>query len=175
MVERPTILESQADDQPAIEAIYPEAFPKEALLGLVRALLAEGDGTVSLIAQEGARLVGHAILTRCAVAGCSRPVGLLGPLAVTPDRQGRSVGSALVRACLERARRSGLAKVCVLGDPGYYTRLGFGPEVEIRPPYSLPPDWLTAWQSISTGADPAPCKGTLAPPGPWNTPGLWAP
>lgn len=172
MVVPADIRESLADDRPAVEAIYPDAFPAEDLLELVRALLADGTATVSLIAQEGTRLVGHAVLSRCAVDGCPRPVDLLGPLAVTPDRQGHGLGSALVRACLERARRNGVARVCVLGDPGYYARFGFGPEEEIRPPYPIPPDWLTAWQSVRMGAGHAPCRGTLVPPAAWTTPAL---
>ena len=46
-------------------------------------------------------------------------------MSVRPDRQRHGIGSALVRAGLERAREQGWQAVIVLGHRGYYPRFGF--------------------------------------------------
>jgi amino-acid N-acetyltransferase len=48
-------------------------------------------------------------------------------LAVREDRQMKGVGAALVRACLDEARRIGLPRVFALTyKPGFFEKLGFG-------------------------------------------------
>ena len=51
----------------------------------------------------------------------------LAPMAVVPDRQGAGIGSALVRAGLERCKGLGAAAAVVLGHPPFYPRFGFSP------------------------------------------------
>ena len=52
---------------------------------------------------------------------------LLGPLTVDPSFEGRGIGSALMRACLDAARVSGHDLVILVGDAPYYARFGFAP------------------------------------------------
>jgi putative acetyltransferase len=172
--ERIEIRVSLPGDRPWIESLYPAAFPHEDLLPLVQALLEEASA-LSLVAVVGASPAGHAIFTRCTVTGCADEVALLGPLAVMPNLQGSGIGSALVSAGLERLVREHVTHVYVLGDPAYYGQFGFAQEADVDPPFPLPPEWRSAWQSISLGAAQSPCRGTLSVPAPWLQPALWAP
>ncbi len=83
---------------------------------------------LALVAEQAGSLVGYALFSHVALEGTAAgPVLALAPLCVRPDHQGRGVGSALVRAGLERADARGAPLVTVLGDPVYYARLGFEP------------------------------------------------
>ncbi len=67
-----------------------------------------------------------------AVVGCGA-LHIMGPdlaeirsLAVAESAQGQGVGAAIVRACLDEARRLGLARVFALTfRPAFFERLGF--------------------------------------------------
>lgn len=169
------IRESGAGDRCAIEALYPEVFPQEDLLPLVRALLNEGADVHSLVALVDNAVAGHAVFTRCRVAGSDAAVALLGPVAVLPRMQKRGIGSALIRDGLTRLETEGAAEVYVLGDPAYYGRFGFAPERQVVPPYDLPEEWRDAWQSVRLGGALASVGGRLTVPRPWRDPALWGP
>ncbi len=195
MLQDLAIRESTSADKGAIEALYPCAFPDEDLLPLVRELLTEQAGVLSLAAIIATSLAGHVIFTRCGVSGSRDTVALLGPLAVAPAWQRRGIGTAIVRAGVQRLGIAGVTQVYVLGDPAYYRRLGFVAECDVAPPYPLPAQWRGAWQSMCLAvplaipravplaiprAVPrgggAPLRaGTLAVPPPWRRPALWAP
>lgn len=51
----------------------------------------------------------------------------LAPMAVAPAHQRQGVGSALIRAGVERCGELGFVAVVVLGHAGYYPRFGFSP------------------------------------------------
>lgn len=169
------IRESEQADLAAIEALYPEAFPDENLVPLVRDLLHDADISISLVGVIDLQLVGHAIFTKCGVTESDVRASLLGPLAVAPARQRQGIGSAIVRAGLRRLENAGVDLVCVLGDPSYYGRLGFVPETLVEPPFRLPEDWQGAWQSQYLDAEAGPCAGKLTVPRQWLQPSLWAP
>lgn len=117
-------------DVEAIGALTAEAFAtmpysdgsEPAIIVRLRAV---GALTFSLVAEEDGVIIGHVAFSPVTI---SREDGAwfgLGPISVAPARQRAGVGSALVRAGLERLRQIG-AKGCVLaGDPGYYGRFGF--------------------------------------------------
>jgi predicted N-acetyltransferase YhbS len=52
---------------------------------------------------------------------------LLGPLAVAKHSAGTGAGTALMRHGLDLASAKGLGPVFLIGDPGYYGRVGFRP------------------------------------------------
>jgi predicted N-acetyltransferase YhbS len=87
------------------------------------------EGAYALVAEEGGRVVGHIQFSRAWIG--DTPVLALGPIGVLPERQGRGIGSALVAAGLAEARGRGERAVILLGDPGYYGRLGFGPAIAL--------------------------------------------
>jgi len=167
------IRESMADDLDTLATIYAGAFPDEDLLPLVKELLRNRSGVLSLVATVGSAVVGHVIFTFCRVAGQRDKVALLGPLAVAPDRQRRGIGTALIRDGLDRVEQAGASRVFVLGDPAYYSRVGFAPETRVSPPYPLPEEWRAGWQSIAL--QETELKGALEVPAPWRRAHLWAP
>lgn len=61
-------------------------------------------------------------------------------MAVAPSKQRQGIGSALVRAGLDRCRALGAGAVVVLGHPGFYPRFGFAPSThfDITSEYDVP-------------------------------------
>ena len=175
MMEELEIRESAQADVAAIESLYPEAFPDEDLVPLVQDLLRDPGVAISLVGAIDGQITGHVIFTKCGVAGSDVKAALLAPLAVAPAWQRRGIGSAIVRAGLQRLKDTGVELVCVLGDPAYYSRLGFAPENLVEPPYRLPAEWEGAWQSQYLSDSTAPCTGKLIVPPQWLQRALWAP
>jgi putative acetyltransferase len=175
MAGKPEIRKSARDDLAAIESLYPRVFPEEDLLPLVRDLLQDPGVALSLVGVIDAKIAGHVVFTMCGVDGSDVKAALLGPLAVEPARQRQGVGSALVHAGLQRLASEDVDLVCVLGDPRYYSRLGFIPDAQIEPPFPLPTEWESAWQSQYLNDTPPVTSGRLAVPLQWLKPALWAP
>jgi putative acetyltransferase len=165
-------------DRPTVEAIYPQAFPDEDLVPLLHDLWRDPGSILSLVAVSDNELVAHAVFTRCSLAPKPAPVALLGPVAVHPDRQGLGIGGALIRHGLERLAGEGMAAVCVLGDPAYYSRFEFEAPHGIEPPYSppVPPrEWQGAWRCIALDERGKNLNGRLVVPAAWDHESLWLP
>lgn len=169
------VRESRREELAAIEALYPEAFPDEDLVPLVRDLLHDAAIAMSLVGTIDSQIVGHTIFTKCGVAGSSTRAALLGPLVVAPAWQKQGIGSAIVHAGFQRLDDADVSLVCVLGDPAYYRRLGFSKEALVEPPFRLPPEWSGAWQSRYLDDNAVQCSGKLSVPPQWLRPALWAP
>jgi len=168
------IRESLPEDRKALDAIYSAAFTDEDLTPLLRELLNEKDSVFSFVAIRDGVLVGHVIFTMCSIAGCSEKVGLLGPVAVSPHIQKQGIGSSLIQEGLNQLKSEGVIQIYVLGDPNYYGRFGFKPDGNVKPPYELPQEWQTAWQSINLHGVKSNLNGTLYVPKPWRKQTLWA-
>jgi predicted N-acetyltransferase YhbS len=125
-------------DAAAIRAVQLSAFPTSAEADLVERLIADGDAVISLVAEEGGEIVGHILLSRKRVRGDGRDYRALGlaPVAVLSDRQRAGIGSALVRAAIERAEALGEDMIFLLGEPEYYGRFGF--RAEEAAPFASP-------------------------------------
>jgi putative acetyltransferase len=82
-------------------------------------------GSFALIVEEGSRVVGHVQMSKAWIG--DQEVLALGPIAVTPTRQGHGYGTALVAAALVEAAARSIAAVVLLGSPSYYGRRGFEP------------------------------------------------
>jgi putative acetyltransferase len=123
----PLLRPEARDDAAAIADTVAAAFGQPAEALLVARLREAGALTTSIVAEVGGHVVGHVALspvTVDAAEGGGRWLGLA-PLAVRPEHQRRGIGAALVAAALAAARGMGATAVFVLGDPGYYDRLGF--------------------------------------------------
>jgi len=113
-------------DWGAIDTVHEQAFGRPGEAALVRALRREAKPYLGLVAERAGRVVGQIAFSPVAIEGGSPPALGLGPLAVEPGLQRAGIGSALVRAGLERC--AALARiVVVLGHAAYYPRFGFRP------------------------------------------------
>lgn len=119
-------------DLPEIHALIEAAFGQKAEADLVQRLRRDGDLVLSLTADDG-NPVGHIAFSRLALPQApSVRACALAPLAVLPGRQRQGIGSALVREGLARLAQEGMDLVLVLGEPSYYGRFGFAPDLAKR-------------------------------------------
>jgi putative acetyltransferase len=114
-------------DHRAIDELILAAFGRREELRLVR-LLRDGEyARVSLVAEDDRVIAGHIMFSELAIV--TEPETLwalsLAPLSVLPKHQRRGIGSALVGEGLRICRDAGHEIVIVLGDPAFYSRLGF--------------------------------------------------
>lgn len=117
-------------DVPGVWDANRDAFGREAEARLVDDLRDGGYARLSLVAEDEGRLVGHVMFSEAVIRTAGGQVGALalGPVCVVPDRQGRGIGSALIRKGLDRCARAGHRIVVLLGHPDYYPRFGFSAE-----------------------------------------------
>jgi putative acetyltransferase len=154
-------------DTAAVLDVHRRAFGEhggdhgEVVAGLVEALLRDDPAASSVVAEDGGEVVGHVLISRSLLDAPRRlvEVGVLSPLGVRPDRQGRGIGAALVRRGLELADERRVPVVFLEGSPRYYSRLGFrlGADLGFRKPSLRIPDagfqavTLTAYEPWMTG------------------------
>lgn len=102
--------------------------------GLVDRLRADGDLTLSLVAEDASGIVGHIAFSPVTISDGSAGWYGLGPISVRPERQGERIGSALMKRGLADMRALGARGVVLLGDPNYYARFGFEHDPKLRYP-----------------------------------------
>ena len=111
------------------------------------ALRADGDLTISLVAEMDGELIGHIAFSPVTIAGDSDHWYGLGPVSAAPEKQKSGIGSALINRGLEMIKDLG-AKGCVLiGDPNYYCRFGFVGDGRLT--YKDLPKEVVQWLSFS--------------------------
>ena len=115
-----------AGDLPAIAALHADLFgPGRFARSAYR--VREGTSPITplcRVAHLGAELVAALRMTPVSIGGVDG-VQLLGPLAVVASHANRGYGRALVRDSLEAAVIQGTRLVVLVGNEGYYARLGF--------------------------------------------------
>jgi putative acetyltransferase len=127
------IRSERPEDSVAIREILVAAFPSDAEADLVERLRRDGDLALALVADDGGRLHGYAAFAKLLIADgerIHRAVGLA-PIAVTPLRQRLGIGGALIREAHSLLAARGIPLVFVLGDPNYYTRQGYDPDLAL--------------------------------------------
>lgn len=143
------------DDAGGIDAITRAAFrdhphSRQTEHLIVRDLRQAGAMTVSLVAEAGTAVVGHAAFSPVTMGGGAGGWHGLGPLSVAPAWQRQGIGQRLVRDGLERLRQMGSLGCVLVGDPVYYGRFGFAaipgvgvagvpPEYVLCLPFAAPP------------------------------------
>lgn len=99
---------------------------------IVDALRAAGALTISLVALERGRIVGHVAFSPVtAESGLLGWYGL-GPVSVRPGRQGSGIGKRLIETGLTQLRDRGACGCVVLGGFRYYARFGFVSDPALR-------------------------------------------
>src|SRR5262245_62210794 len=105
-------------DRTQVRAVNLAAFPGPAEADLVDALRAQAHPCISLVAEADGRVAGHIMFSPASLP--SRPelrIFGLAPMAVLPRCQRQGLGSALVRAGLQRCRELRHGAGTVLGQP----------------------------------------------------------
>lgn len=125
------------EDVSAVRRVVTSAFGQAAEADLVDALRRSGDVVISRIASADGGVIGHILFSQL-----QAPVKCLAlaPVSVIPERQGRGIGSALIRDGLAQARKDGWQAIFVLGEPAYYQRFGFSVALadKFETPYPKP-------------------------------------
>ncbi|WP_421245394.1 GNAT family N-acetyltransferase [Aeromonas sanarellii] len=135
-------------DHEAIEAVTVAAFlnaphtdHNEQLI--VRALRQAGALSLSLVAEQEGRVVGHLCFSPVTISDGSPHWYGLGPISVSPALHGKGLGSRLMDAGLAQLKGMGAAGCVVLGEPGFYGRFGFVPEPGLTLP-GVPAEYFMA-------------------------------
>ena len=124
-----------AKDAAAVRALVNAAFgPDSDTPDLVQAVRKEANVCLAEVAVLNDAIVGHAQWCAAPVVVDERVVkgAYLACLSAAPGLQRRGVGSRLVRGGLERLGARGFEVATLLGDPAYYGRFGFSPELAAR-------------------------------------------
>jgi len=140
------VRDEQPRDHVQVRKVNEAAFGRSDEADLVDRLRADGAVLLSLVAEADAAIVGHILFSRMTVETAQGPVAAvaLAPMAVQPDRQGRTVGSQLVRRGLAELRARGERIVMVLGHKEYYPRFGFSSDNARNLANPFPPEALMA-------------------------------
>jgi putative acetyltransferase len=124
-----TVRAEAPSDGPQIAEVVARAFGSPNEARLVDAIRASPNFVPdwSLVAISASRVVGHVMVSYVALVDgpVQHRVPSLSPLAVAPDAQGAGIGSALVRAVVQRVDEAKEPLVVLEGDPRYYGRFGF--------------------------------------------------
>jgi putative acetyltransferase len=126
MIVRP----EHVEDERAVSDLITCAFASAAHASgdeaaIVERLRRDGDLEAAFVATDGERIVGHCAFSPVLIDGAARGWFGLGPVAVSPERQGEGIGDALIEHGLADLRARGAQGCVVLGDPAYYRRFGF--------------------------------------------------
>jgi putative acetyltransferase len=143
------IREENKTDLDAIYTVNLSAFETPAEANLVNVLRDSVQLIISLVADVDGATIGHIMFSPVMLSGHTNlKIMGLAPMAVIPTQQNRGVGSALVKAGLERCRKLDYSAVVVLGHPKYYPRFGFIPssEFNITSEYEVPDDVFMAME-----------------------------
>jgi putative acetyltransferase len=114
------------NDNVAIRKVVRTAFGQPVEAVLVDQLRADGDSIISLVAVDHDQVIGHVLLSKMRAPFKALA---LAPVSVAPRWQRSGIGSALIREALSRARQESWDAVFVLGDPSFYGRFGFDPQL----------------------------------------------
>ncbi|NBB84501.1 MAG: GNAT family N-acetyltransferase [Alphaproteobacteria bacterium] len=126
-----TLREERPGDADAIRAVVDAAFATAPHAdgtepAIVDRLRDQGGLTLSLVAVTAdGTIVGHVAASPAAVGDAVSGWAGIGPVSVRPDRQSAGIGSALMRAALDRLKALGLDGAVLVGDPAFYGRFGF--------------------------------------------------
>jgi len=111
-------------------AFEPKKFSDGTEPDIIDKLRADGDLTLSLVAENDTGIVGHVAFSPVVIGPDSMGKFThdwygLGPIAVHPEEQRKGIGSSLVNQGLQMLRKKDASGCALIGDPKYYSRFGF--------------------------------------------------
>jgi putative acetyltransferase len=120
----------KASDWQVIHQITQQAFADKPFSDgdepdLIDRLRKIGALTLSLVALDGNVQVGQITFSPAGIDSNTGPWYALGPVSVTPDRQGEGIGSLLIETGLTEITQQGALGCILTGNPIYYRRFGF--------------------------------------------------
>ena len=123
----PIIRRETPEDKAAIRHVNEEAFGQKEEAEIIEKLRNRGVLTLSLVAIQDDRIVGHIAFSPVKVESerSSFEAIALAPMAVLPAYQRKGIGSQLVRSGIKKCQHLGHEIIVVLGHPNYYPRFGF--------------------------------------------------
>lgn len=98
---------------------------------IVQALRADGDLTISLVAEIDGLIVGHVAISPLAIAGAGHPWFGLGPISVDPAHQRQGIGRVLISEALDRLRNMEATGCALIGNPEVYRGSGFASDGQL--------------------------------------------
>ena len=117
-------------DKTAIYNIHQSAFETSYEAELVDKLCEQAMPFISLVVEEGGKVVGHTLFTPVTLINHTElKIMGLAPMAVLLKYQHKGIGSALVNAGLDQCTKLGYGAVVVLGHQEYYPRFRFIPAI----------------------------------------------
>jgi putative acetyltransferase len=125
----------RAEDAAMVRALVTAAFgTNDDTADFVEAVRREAEVCLAEVALAGGAIVGHAQWCAAWLTVDGRAVkgAYLTCLSVEPSLQKRGIGSRLARSGLGRLVEIGFEVASLLGDPDYYERFGFSPELGAR-------------------------------------------
>jgi putative acetyltransferase len=123
------------EDAKDVRALVTAAFgPDSDTAEFVEAVRAKAEVCLAEVAEAEGAIIGHAQWCAAPLVVDGRVVkaAYLSCLSVEPAFQKRGIGSFLVRSGLQQLADRGYAAASLLGDPAYYRRFGFSPELAER-------------------------------------------
>ncbi|WP_300396692.1 N-acetyltransferase [Henriciella sp.] len=150
---------AREEDAAAIAALNDDAFGTPDEARILAQLAEDGDSLASLVAHDDREILGHIQFFRILVDGRDIAAGL-GPMSVSPERQGRGIGRGLIKLGMTMMEGQARQLIFVLGHMDYYPKFGFSADVAARyeAPWSGP-----AFMGIELSEE-APRNGPLTYP-----------
>jgi len=120
-----TAADSEAISDLTVAAFQTLAISQHTEQFIIQALRQAHALTVSLVAEFGARVVGHIAFSPIAISDGSPHWYGLGPISVWPEYQCQGIGKSLIHEGLASLKAIGAQGCALVGDPNYYHRFGF--------------------------------------------------
>jgi putative acetyltransferase len=119
-------------DEEAIAEVNRLAFGGEDEVGIIAGIRGSEYyiPELSMVAESDGKIIGHIMFSIITLVRFDRPAETilsLAPMAVDPGMQKKGIGTAMVKAGMDKARELGHTVIVVIGHPGYYPRFGFLP------------------------------------------------
>jgi predicted N-acetyltransferase YhbS len=154
-----TIRQESKADHPEVFKLIKKAFEEEEYSDQKEHFLVERlrkseafIPELSLVAEQEGKIVGHILFTRIHIKSDGKEWEslALAPVSVLPKYQGKGIGSELIEAGHEAAKKVGFTSVVLLGHAEYYPRFGYRScsDFGITLPFEVPPENCMAVELI---------------------------